>query len=185
MGYFQRRGSLATLERSKCERITPLEQPLPGSSMSFLLADIGRESMVDIVTKPDELFPNYTDGQTAFKPDSSFQAKMANPTAAINIAEINSLLFRLRIIVANAADNLDGEVNATASQLTKTLQDGVVRINTESNKGLLYIGPMFASGDGRFFRLIASEVCSRTPRNLRGSFHSDSSEYPTSLDSRL
>ena len=84
---------------------------------------------------------------------------MANPTAAMNIAEINSLLFRLRMIVANAADNLDGEVNAAASQLTKTLQDGVLRINTESNKGLLTIGPVFASGDGRIFCLIASEMC--------------------------
>jgi len=110
---------------------------------------------------------------------------MANPTAAINIAEINSSLFRLRMIIANAAENLDGEVNAAASQLTKTLQDGVVRINTESNKGFLYIGPAFASGDGRIFRLIASEVCSRTPRNLRGNFHGDSSEHPTNLDSRL
>jgi hypothetical protein len=84
---------------------------------------------------------------------------MANPTAAMNVAEINSLLFRLRMVVAIAADNLDGEVKAAASQLTRTLQDGVLRINTESHKGFLTIGPVFACGDGRLFCLIASEMC--------------------------
>jgi len=77
---------------------------------------------------------------------------MPSVVVAQSIADIVSSLFRvggiIEIDIASYGEGVPLDVEAAELQLSRTLQEGPQRINTEYIAHLRSAGPMFASGDG-------------------------------------